>query len=218
MCVCVSQQLTSFVFALLALSHSRDVLKQPRGRHTYSCWQLRRTRGRKWKVLPSFHTPATSHTDSATNHDECVCLCVCVCVCACGKQVLTCVCLCIGLHIMPSKNNFAFLHEMFEISSHIYTICSVAVCCQSIRETLFSRVQGRIWPVWPFTHPTSCSVQLLLAREVRGDTIAALIDRVNKYSVLVPVRCSLPSNTLSVCFSLQSGTVTSCLPHTAFVN
>lgn len=41
---------------------------------------------------------------------------------------------------------------------------------------------------------------------------------VNKYSVLVPVRCSLPSNTLSVCFRLQSGTVTSCLPHTAFVN
>lgn len=45
--VCVSQQSTSFLFALLALSHSCDMLKQPRGRRTYSCWQLRRTRGRK---------------------------------------------------------------------------------------------------------------------------------------------------------------------------
>lgn len=142
--------------------------------------------------------------------------CVCMCVCAYGIWVLTC--LRIGLHIMPSKNNFGWLHKLFEISGHICTICSGAVCSQSIRETLFSRVRERIWPVWPFTHPTSCSVQLFLAREVRGDTIAALIDRVNKYSVLVPVRCSLPSNTLSVCFSLQSGTVTSCLPHTAFVN
>lgn len=44
-------------------------------------------------------------------------------------------------------------------------------------------------------------VQLLLltGEARRGDTIAALIDWVNKYSVLVPVRCSLPCNTPSVC-------------------
>lgn len=96
------------------------------------------------------------------------------------------------------------------------TICSGAVCV--LRVSFFNGVRKRVWPVWPLTYPTSCSVQLLLTREVRGDTKAALIDWVNKYSALVLGRCSLPPNTLSVCSHLQSSTVTSCLPHTAFVN
>lgn len=61
-------------------SESQPWRAQPKGRHTYSCWQLRTTRGRKWKVLPSFHTPAISHTDSATNHDKCASLFVCLCL------------------------------------------------------------------------------------------------------------------------------------------
>lgn len=61
-------------------SESQPWRAQPKGRNTYSCWQLRTTRGRKWKVLPSFHTPAISHTDSATNHDKCASLFVCLCL------------------------------------------------------------------------------------------------------------------------------------------
>lgn len=85
-------------------------------------------------------------------------------------------------------------------------------------QLLFTQRWQRVWPA----NPTSFfPVQLLLLTgEARGggDTIVALIDWVNKYSVLVPVRCSLPCNTPSVCCSLQSNTVTSCLPRRALLN
>lgn len=134
--VWVLHQLTSFLFALLALSHGGDVLKQPRGRHTYSCWQLKRTRGRKWRVLPSFHTPPTSHTDSAANHGECVRVCASVCVCvlmAIWVHVRVCL-----YYITSSKNICAWLHKLFEISGHICTTCSGAVL----------RVSGRHYSAW----------------------------------------------------------------------
>lgn len=211
--VSVSQQLTSIPFALLALSHSRDVPELPRGgggTHT-PVGGRGEPRGGNERYSPHFiHQQPHTLTQQPTMARACVCV---------SPGVLACVCLCTAPHIMPSKNNFAWLHKLFEISGHICTTCGGAVCSQSIRETLFSRGSGKGFdPAGPFTHPMSCSVWLLLARKVMGDTIVALIDRVNKYSSSVPVRCASPCNTLSVCFSLQSGSVTSCLPHTAFVN
>lgn len=81
--------------------------------------------------------------------------------------------------------------------------------CPWWQGSILQPVTERVWPAWPFTHPTACSAQLLWARKVRRDTIATLIDWVNKYPVSVPVRCT---NTLSVCFHPQRITVTSCLP------
>lgn len=57
-----------------------------------------------------------------------------LCLCAYALELLTFVYLCVGLHITPSKNNFALLHKLFEISGHICTVCNGAVCSQSIRE------------------------------------------------------------------------------------
>lgn len=133
--VCVSQRLTSFLFALLVLSHSGDVLKQPRGRHTYSCWQLRRTRGRKWMVLPSFHTPATSHTDSAVNHGKC--MCVCLRVRAYGK---------LSVYVYAL---FYILH-LLRITLHGCTNClrSVVIFAQSAVEQCVLRVSGRHYSAW----------------------------------------------------------------------
>lgn len=51
------------------------------------------------------------------------------------------------------------------------------------------------------THTQGVDLYLVLTPNQRGvetDTVAALSHWVNKYSVLVPVRCTLPSNTLSV--------------------
>lgn len=164
-------------------------------------------------------TPIISSTSNLTHWLSsqpwwlCVPLCVCTCS-LCSKLTL-----CMAMHRSAySENNPALFLKQFEISGHICTVCSAATHSHSIGRILFNRALEGLWPVWLFTHSTSCSVDLLLCQGGEGDKIAALIDRVNKYSVLVAVWCSLPSNTLLVCFCLQSSTVTSCLPHTAFVN
>ncbi len=133
-CVCVSEQLISFLFALLALSHSRDVLKQPRGRWAYILLMaVEENRGRKWKVLPSFHTPATSHTDSATDHGKWES----VRLCAYGNWVPTCGCLCIGLH--------TYVFCLLRITLHGYTNClrSAVIFAQSAVEQCVLRVSEK---------------------------------------------------------------------------
>lgn len=148
-------------------------------------------------------TPLISSTSNLTLTQqttmESVCVCVSVRVLMAHK--------CLIYQNMITNIFVKFCQIVWDQWSYLH-ICSQCVFMMSGRHS--STCYGkRVWPAWPFTHPTTCSAQLLCARKVRRDTIATLIDWVNKYSVSVPVRIA---NILSVCFHLQRITVTSCLP------
>lgn len=111
---------------------------------------------------------------------------------------------CLHLYIYAS----GYILHLLRITLHCCINClrSVVIFAQSGTEQSVLKVSGRYnsaghWKGFDLSGP-SHTQHLVLCRssltEVRGDTIATLIDRVNKYSVLVPVRCSLPSNTLPV--------------------
>lgn len=115
---------------------------------------LAETSGRKWKVLPLFHTPATTHTDSAASQRLYVCIWVCV-----PKA-----CECLHVVLLWSDPHFFFfflritalLHEVFE-----------SIFAQSAAEQCVLTVLGRYYFVASagrdltclasYTHQTSCS-------------------------------------------------------------
>lgn len=166
-------QITFFLFALLALSQSHDVLN---GRFPYFCWQMKRTRGRKLKVLPLFHTPAATHTDSAANLGKYQC------------ESRAYKCLHGAMHCsLYSENSFAFFQNVFESICHICTVFLVEQCILTVLRKYDSTGHGpRVWPVWPNTHPTSCSVQFDLPREVgRHNSYTHWQGYGNKYSTVV---------------------------------
>ena len=136
MCVnlCVTQRLTSFLFALFALSHSSDVLKQPSGEANTPVGSWGEP-GRIWKVLPSFHTPATSHTDSASNRGVCACVFLWAFVCSCKWRVRAYMCMNALVHILC----------LLRITLHGCTNClrSAVIFTQSAVERHVLRVSER---------------------------------------------------------------------------
>lgn len=119
----VLQQITFFLFALLALSQIHDV---PNGRLPYFCWQMKRTRGRKLKVLPLFYTPAATHTDSAAILGEY----------QCESRAYTSAYMYVAMHCSLCFAN-KFFQNMFESICHVCTVCIGAVRFHSIEKIWF---------------------------------------------------------------------------------
>lgn len=124
----------------------------------YSCWQMKRTRGRKWKLLPLCYTPAATHTDSAANHGEYLRV-------SRGLQVLTCIWPSIALHILritlhccTNCLRSAVMFAQFAVEQYVLTV---------LRSNDLAGLGAGVWPVCHYTHPKSCSVPLLLPWEVR---------------------------------------------------
>lgn len=98
----------------LSSSQIHDVLN---GRLPYFCWQMKRTRGRKLKVLPLFHTPAATHTDSAAILGDY----------QCESRAYTSAYMHVAMHCcLCFENNFAFLKKI--VWEHLSCLHSLHWC------------------------------------------------------------------------------------------
>lgn len=123
------------------------MLKQPSGRHTHAAVGRsgKAGGGNEWYSPNFIHQQP--HTDSATNHGECVCVSLCVRYWHASAYSY--------IYRNMITNIYAKLYKLFEISGHICT--SAARVCSWCQGDIPRPVTGKIWDL----HGLSYTQQLV---------------------------------------------------------